>query len=244
VSIIRQSDLSNPVYANWLGPDTFDTQILNITHEGYKRLEIVDCVNAYAKTIQSTWGDLILVTTDDSTPNPQYDSKHKGNVTLWPATHVPAFSDQGNPQAWMCSEDSSDDSKCLDIEKLRANAAKGFIGIYPVQYCLSKKMALNYKIQWNTRIAIIITALNFIKAVVLLYTALGIKEKPLMSIGDAIRSFLKTTDQTTLNMCLASNIDCKKTKNNFYAGPRRWKSKKYHWKYAPSKTRWASFGIL
>lgn len=246
VQRIKQSNLDNPIYNIDEGP--VYTGILDITQEGFDRLEILDCVNAYAKTIQSARADLILVTTEEdvASPNdwPGPMSKPAQNVTLWNVAVVTANVGNRNPLGWMCDQSLSDNGTCLDIEKLRATAAKGFIGSHPVQYCLSKKMEPDCKIQWNTQIAIIVTVLNFIKTAVILYTAFRIKETPLMSIGDAITSFLETTDHTTVNMCLASNKDCKKIKNNFFAGPREWKSRKYYWKDAPSRTRWASFVTL
>ncbi|CAI6341942.1 unnamed protein product [Periconia digitata] len=215
------------------------------TSNGFERLSVLDCFNAYATEMQTSWGELYLIARDEDAFLPSnvkpiwagiYILGNGGGIISSPNYLSSHFS-------WMC--ENSQGSRCIpDTQKLRENATKGYIAGYQVQYCISKKVQRSCNVYWNTQIAIIVTVLNFLKAVLIYYTAFWTRDKPLMSIGDAVISFLQTPDPTTINMCLVSKHNFAKAKYNFDAGQRRWQSKKYLWKDAPSKTRWILFLLL
>jgi hypothetical protein len=54
------------------------------------------------------------------------------------------------------------------------------------------------------------TDLLLVKAVLMLFIVYSIKENPLMTMGDAVASFLDERDVTTASMGLMSLYDCKK----------------------------------
>ena len=85
-------------------------------------------------------------------------------------------------------------------------------GPFDVQYCLSEPAEQQCKLQFTLPIAILVTILNLFKAVLIFYTAFATKEEPLMTMGDAVVSFLEKEDLTTKGMCLLSLKDVKKYK--------------------------------
>jgi hypothetical protein len=108
---------------------------------------------------------------------------------------------------------------------------------YPVDYCLSEESESRCKVQFTLTIAILVTALNFLKAILIFYTALGTKENPLLTMGDAVASFLERKDETTRGMCLLSVRDVKAHDQYLLAGPQAWKGGQRRFKDVTSRTR-------
>jgi hypothetical protein len=76
----------------------------------------------------------------------------------------------------------------------------------------------------------------------MLYVAFGSLEDPLITIGDAVSSFLTSPDHTTRDMCLVSRKDVVKVSHlggmeKFHA-PKYWRPVRQRWFNAASKTRW------
>ena len=67
------------------------------------------------------------------------------------------------------------------------------------------------------------------------YAAFTISGEPLITVGDAVVSFLDDPDPTTKNMCLLSVADLKK--EYIRPGGRQWSHPKASWRHATSKTR-------
>ncbi|KAJ4373036.1 hypothetical protein N0V83_003327 [Neocucurbitaria cava] len=76
-----------------------------------------------------------------------------------------------------------------------------------------------------------------IKAALMFLVAFGIQTEPLVTMGDAVASFLNKNDPVTVNMCIASLKDFKKTKGYTAGIPRQWNDERYPWKDVTSKTR-------
>ena len=68
------------------------------------------------------------------------------------------------------------------------------------------------------------------------YITFNVHDEPLMTMGDAVASFLGKNDPTTKDMCLSSFQDFKMNKG-YSAGPRQWHNKRFRWKDVTSKTR-------
>jgi hypothetical protein len=74
-------------------------------------------------------------------------------------------------------------------------------------------------------------------------TALNAKQYPLVTLGDAIASFLEDPDPNTKNMCLISKKDIEKAFNN-PPPPRKWKGVAEKGYYAVSPRRWINVNLL
>jgi hypothetical protein len=69
----------------------------------------------------------------------------------------------------------------------------------------------------------------------MLFVALRIPDDPLITMGDAVASFLKTSDPYSKNMCLLSIHDVKG--HGYQTGPREWVNTQFRWRDVTSKKR-------
>jgi hypothetical protein len=75
-----------------------------------------------------------------------------------------------------------------------------------------------------------------VKAALMFYVAICIRDEPLMTIGDAVTSFLDREDLNTKDMCLFMVKDSK-SHGSDQVGPRVWNDIQYRWKDVTSKRR-------
>lgn len=215
-----------------------------------ERLENLDCMNAYARLIQSERRSLFLVFRDDDFP-----------------AQIPITFSEVSPVFWSWSVHFSDPVSYSWItpppfkekfEKLKSSPANWTVNYCegplcedewnasgPIQYCLSERIKPQCQIRWSMEIAIVVVLLNFLKGLLMFYTVFGIKEEPLLTMGDAVASFLNTKDSKTADMCLASIDDLMAAKKRgFNIGARPCKGKKYKWSDAVSGPRLAWLFLL
>ncbi|KAI8930983.1 hypothetical protein NX059_011995 [Plenodomus lindquistii] len=81
--------------------------------------------------------------------------------------------------------------------------------------------------------------LNFVKATLMFYIAFQIWEDPLVTMGDAVATFLKQEDIFTKDMCLASFGDLERQKD-YGSGSKPWSNHAYRWRDVTSKLRRAT----
>lgn len=60
------------------------------------------------------------------------------------------------------------------------------------------------------------------------------KEDPLLTMGDAVASFLDKRDPTTVDLGLVSLHDCK---SDYVSGAKLWQSRRWNWKDTTSRQR-------
>jgi hypothetical protein len=70
----------------------------------------------------------------------------------------------------------------------------------------------------------------------MLFVAFYVPDEPLITVGDAIASFLEKPDPTTKHMCLLSIHDVRK-KDYQEANARAWLHQRYKWKDVASRKR-------
>ncbi|KAK1460952.1 hypothetical protein CMEL01_15249 [Colletotrichum melonis] len=96
------------------------------------------------------------------------------------------FDISGYPYLWMCGQSG---------ERIAGILA----GNSTCEDYLHRKLLFSSTLCWT------VTAFNFAKGVLMLFVAFGMgEEDPLMTIGDAVTSFLEDQDESTADMCLKS----------------------------------------
>jgi hypothetical protein len=128
------------------------------------------------------------------------------------------------------------------ISAVIANAQNWKPDDFSAQYCLSEKVPGTCGFNMNLIIILIVVICNAGKLSGMLYVAFGSLEDPLITIGDAVSSFLTSPDHTTRDMCLVSRKDVVKVSHlggmeKFHA-PKYWRPVRQRWFNAASKTRW------
>lgn len=245
--------------------DLEKTQALAKTWE---RLENADCIDAYATEFLNTRRNLVAVVVDkDSAPNSSV--KRVVPYLYQFSADVP---DAFNPYAWICDapdglvrygyteEEDSQYYRCsTKLSKVRTNAARWNSNGWDIDYCLSERVEGRCSLSFSLPIIVVVMICNIGKALIMIFTAFGVKDKPLITIGDAVDSFLNANDPNTKGMCLMDK-QCITSGGKTFGGktsggimdnyaatvtPARKVKQSRNWEaapieYRPSVKRWAS----
>ena len=122
---------------------------------------------------------------------------------------------------------------------------------YTVQYCMAMKKPQHCKLQYSFPLAMLVIVLNIVKVSVSLYIWLGISEAPLLTIGDAITSFLCRPDPYTRTGSLLAGAEVRSIdrstsatlKQKLLQGPKI-DGKRKRWGSAASVRMWIFSVIL
>ena len=233
-------DIGYPI--DW--PDSPDFQMFTSMLEGnnastpsYEDLTPSQCLNLYNTDFQSSHRNLFLIT--NHTPN------STSNATLLRITMDTAF--QNMLTCWICPPSLWGPITC-DTNKLAAKVARGdpwlitLIGGEEVEVtqCKSEITKEKCKVQFSLGIMIAVIGCNLVKACSMIMTVVRSREPTLVTLGDAIDSFLRIPDSTTMGICFADRRFIEREwKRGSRAGPRQWTHNGVQrWWTSVSKTRW------
>ena len=116
-------------------------------------------------------------------------------------------------------------------------------GLSYIDYCLSQPVAEHCKLQFSVTIMIVVIICNMIKTVCMTTISWKQDTEPLVTLGDAIASFLDRPDAITKQNCMAGRTRFEKSR---YWGLllSRWDPKRFRWFRAASRRRWIVCNIL
>lgn len=218
-----------------------------------ERMDNSPCIQAYAHDYLSDRSNLLLVTSH-------------GNSSSTPALFATVTSHKNDYNGncapdlyhWICPNADCSDPCQYHLPEVLADAshwkpyseAEGVE--VEVEYCLSQRTTEHCKLQFSVQIIIMIIFINTLKMILMLYVVFGLNETPLMTIGDAIASFLHEEDPTTKGSCLVSKYDIKINKIQWQyregesdALPAiAWLPIKVRWAHAVSRTRLWACGVM
>ena len=101
-------------------------------------------------------------------------------------------------------------------------------------------------VQFSLGIMIAVICCNLVKACAMIMTVVRSREPTLVTLGDAIDSFLSLSDPTTRGICYADRqfID-REWRRGWRTGPRKWKQKGVQrWWTNLTKTRWITCNLF
>lgn len=113
----------------------------------------------------------------------------------------------------------------------------------PIQYCLSQRVEERCTTQFSLLIIIIVIICNITKLACMIMLLLRQQAKPLVTLGDAVESFLETPDPTTENMCLADKSEFS-AKKPWSATRDSYEPRQLRWFAGASWKRWLTCNIL
>jgi hypothetical protein len=93
------------------------------------------------------------------------------------------------------------------VSKVRTHSDRWQWKMWDIKYCLSEPVEGKSSLNFNLSIIVVVILCNMGKSPLMFFVAIGIKDDPLVTIGDAVGSFLKCNDPTTEGMCLVSKED-------------------------------------
>lgn len=231
--------------------------VSEIYHENqaghFARLNVTECIDAYAPQFQTTNGNLILVSnlTNASPVLGIYYSDLLSSVPELERGDLP------DPSWWICGSKDTRAPRQLTEEanpeplnirgpcRLRKldNVRKNALDWRPfgerVDYCLTQPTVLHCKVYGSYSLAFLIAIMTLVHVIAMIVMFCCIKLQPLLTLGDAIASFLEDPDDHTKNMCLTSNEDFRTwglTKTKWVLCEKQWVSKTRRW-YAVARVR-------
>ncbi|KAJ9612192.1 hypothetical protein H2200_003789 [Cladophialophora chaetospira] len=179
--------------------------------DSWERLDNKACIKAYATNFLSNRRQLILVANNQT--------GHANESVL--DTERYSFDEFSFAFNWICTSDQSlrDKVDLTPIERAGRVPCDSYVNKvvsvadqwspydYRVQYCISELVPERCSYSGNVPIVAVVLICNAVKLVVMLFVALRLKDHPLITVGDAVESFLNDNDKTTEGLCLLSRKD-------------------------------------
>lgn len=236
------SSLASNVYLLTVVPEDYALEFLenyqNYERDNFETLGKRACIQAYGVQFVSARGDVIIVVTGNGTDWVKLDRDFEAHGLGSTETNTGRL-----PFDWICN--SMQISGSCNINTALANTDSWAIEGASVQYCLSQNVDEKCSLQFSRDIMILVIICNLVKFICMILVVLNSKEPVLITIGDAISSFLDIRDQTTLDMCVATKWDIRKgyweaSNEGLVRGMayRTWNPHRHHWFRATSIGRW------
>lgn len=204
------------------------------------RMDSAACIDAYAEEFQTQHGNVALVVAQDFRNYSTYDWTDQAE--LFRSVDLDSKFSSG-PYAWICGQidRSLGDKRGCDemIPEIKRNETGWAPFGKKVEYCLSERVEQHCKLRFSTAAAAIVIAINAVKVVFIGVCAFGMREKPLLTMGDAVASFLENPDSETKDMCLASKSDIVRWRKTWGSRLMTFRAVRRRWYSAASSRRWA-----
>ena len=207
-------------------PGIYLNQFRNVSE--WKRIDNHACIKAYFKSYITGYSDVIAMT-----------SKLNATVPLLFFGGPDKFSTSpiGPYQKWITND--GDIGQVLADPSSWALADRDQYGSswnFPVEYCLSKPVQEQCKVQLSLVIIAVVIACNVIKLCCMVLILWKKQSTPLVVIGDAIESFMLERDPTTRDMCWANKKTF--TSQQWEPSARPWLQQRHVWFASASGRRW------
>jgi hypothetical protein len=170
---------------------------------------------------------------------------------------------QWNPSTWLCPTQDELNGEDCNAGTIIANSSHWRVTPkqIPIDSCYSIPAVERCTMQYSLTILIIVISCDALKLFAMLLV-LKMPGNPLITLGDAIASFMKNSDPTTVGRCLMSDADMRRKSRLFglvalprfkdqlipklgmtwseVVAPRpvMWRSRKRRWYSVPSAKRW------
>jgi hypothetical protein len=200
-----------------------------------------ECMDTYSNLFVTGLGNLILFT-DDPNPGPldpyYYDTYSmtifQGEDGCPPMPFEWMCSGNGT---WMCYRDSPSKSCQHQLSSIDPRDWRPFG--QKVTGCLAERLEDECKLRFSWQLATVVIVFNAVKAVILVYIFLRMTESPLMTMGDAVASFIKIPDETTRGWCLMNRSTALNWRQPRAASkPIKYDKKRRPWSNVVSGRRW------
>ncbi|KAK4889757.1 5'-3' exoribonuclease 2 [Elasticomyces elasticus] len=208
--------LANPAFLDGGGFDNssiplFRIDLVRLIQEdytaepsGWQMLDPAECITAYA--FVSRFNNVMAITTSDAAT---------GSAVFFASSALYTSTDSdGLPYKWICA-DTSDDRYVCDIAAAEANAADWTIDGREVDYCLAQTAEPHCQLQFSVYILLAVIMCNMIKSCSMLCALYWQRDGTLVTLGDALASFLDEPQASTRDRCLMSKRDVDR-------GPLQW----------------------
>ena len=190
--------LDNQVIGN--SPSLADVQQVQADVASFQRLNNSDCIAMYHKALVTDRSDLILVSSFHNAS----DDESKVYLAFRDGDFYVDFDGIAN---WICDTyNQTAFTICLDTLQT-PDPGTWSIEDHPIDYCLSRQNPEVCKVKSSFYLMIIVIICNFAKLAAMLITLFKFRDDPLVTVGDAVSSFMNVPDDATGGACLLSKND-------------------------------------
>ena len=194
-----------------------------------------DCIRQYTSQIISRRSDVFLVNKMRYPDDDLYGKPYFNYSSLLTSSLVASVSGGTSMNQWKCLDaacTTASGPQHMQISEVLQHASAWTINDLGVDYCLSQPVPEQCRLQFSLAIMIVVVACNFVKLVCFCIILWKRHWKPLVTLGDAIASFLDRPDPTTIE---------RRTRERGGLWPQlhsKWRWGSVLWLEAPSQRRW------
>ncbi|KAF2122107.1 hypothetical protein BDV96DRAFT_137243 [Lophiotrema nucula] len=245
-SVVFETIAANEVYFLQVHP-AFFTDKQSWSYDASLDYPPTNESNATYPVLNSTWNNYVTRIQESLLDGKYLDPTQFENITSdeCVSRYSSSFITSGNgfavPVQSEQLEDNINATKSLS-PWLPIDRESSITGLHHAEfaYCLSQKVPPKCQVQMSQTILFIVIACNIVKFGLMFIILWHMNYDTVVTVGDAIKSFLQIPDQTTENICLMS----KRTVDQLWQGPKADSSQRFQprrrepWYYACSKRRW------
>jgi hypothetical protein len=205
----------------------------------FQRLDNSACIKEYATAFEIGRGDAILVSMVHNSNNSLLYTQSPERYRPFGGSSIGAlYTDHFN---WICNVSYNawvmDGGNPCTLQSAQGYSSNWTVNHFPVEYCLSKVVDDPCQLQFNIFILLVVAICNLLKALVMTWMVLRYNTSGLVTLGDAMASFLDNPDLTTAGICMMSSRkirrgEWKSVRPQLYSGTRK------RWWRAVSRTEW------
>jgi len=202
------------------------------------KFDVADCMAQYASVFVSKARNVLLVT--NSPANYTYEDDV---ISFNPGDTLSSQI----PYSWICGETFNPEENGYDVwddspyrshravctlEAAIARASNWTVGddAGTIAYCLVQVTPEECSLRFSFPIMLIVIAANIVKLIVITLVLVTHKTPTLVTVGDAIASFLERPDPYTAGRCLATREDILKSRGQWTMQPaKQYVARKYFW---------------
>lgn len=187
----------------------------------WTRLDNHDCIQNYAHDFITKYRNVIAVVSNETTAGD--DTLLSVAINELPTGgYLDASFD---PFAWICNDTETTNktgvhdrnsagfvpcaSQTRELENIANTWWKS--GGYHISHCLAEEIKPDCHLHFAPHLMGPVILMNIIKCLVAFYVAFRMVDVPLVTLGDAIQSFVKQPDRTTAGMCLITAHEAERT---------------------------------
>ncbi|EON69624.1 hypothetical protein W97_08884 [Coniosporium apollinis CBS 100218] len=217
-SYLSQSSQMGTTNSNIDSPETARRELWS--DPPWRNLTASECLQEYSGGLVTSSGDLLLVTREENSANPIWWSNGTSieigsGTTNWICRSVPPL-DTSNALSTSDYEwDSCPSSffRRIDTSQWTFNTRcgpssyhsnNGACPWFTVDYCMSHAEEQHCQLKFSYSIMLVVVAAGAIKAVTMTVAFFTISTPPLITVGDAIASFLQRPDERTTSASLCT----------------------------------------
>jgi hypothetical protein len=222
--------------ANWTltGYDAYHQSLLTEIQRNvsqYERLDQSSCVSEYGVDYLSSRRHAVVVVSDSSSPDPIL------GILDW------TYGQSQN--SWVCGTSLGDNMTLLPLPisdfdcsiSVALSNDSWYMADQLVEYCLSEPVTDLCRLQFAVPIMVVVLSCNLVKLLCMLFTVWRCNEFSMVTLGDAVSSFLETPDPYTDGMCTVTKKEIESgewTRNQ----PKRWEDRRRFRCEAVGLRRW------